>query len=206
MQLEKVLEEARTVGLTDLTWEMAFLFPCQGHWTVDDYLLLPTNRLVELSGGRLEVLSMPSKTHQLIVHFLLNALKAFVKSGEGGTVLMAPFPVKLGPGKFREPDVVCVLARHQDRCGERFAEGADLVMEIVSASDPARDRGTKRLEYAQGGIPEYWIVDPQEARITVLKLSIDGYAVHGEFVRGMRATSALLPGFEVDVNRALDAE
>jgi Uma2 family endonuclease len=48
-------------------------------------------------------------------------------------------------------------------------------------------------------VPEYWIVDPQDEVITVLKLDGGANAVHGEFRLGERATSRLLEGFEVDV-------
>ena len=61
-------------GLGDPTWEVAYLFPNQGAWSVADYLALDTNHLVELSEGRLEVLAMPTEQHQLIVAFLYNAL------------------------------------------------------------------------------------------------------------------------------------
>ena len=52
--------------------------------------------------------------------------------------------------------------------------------------------------------PEYWIVDPELGRITVLALEEAAYVVHGEFARGMVATSRLLPGFKVDVTEALN--
>jgi Uma2 family endonuclease len=81
--------------------------------------------------------------------------------------------------------------------------GADLVMEVVSEDDPERDWVTKREEYAQAGIREYWIVDPMQRVIQVLKLHGNAYIVHGEFQRGQRARSNLLPGFEVSVDAAL---
>ena len=59
---------------------------------------------------------------------------------------------------------------------------------------------TKRREYAQAGIPEYWIVDPTDASITVLTLQGQEYALHGEFVAGETALSVLLEGFTVDVS------
>jgi Uma2 family endonuclease len=91
--------------------------------------------------------------------------------------------------------------------GEDFWEGADLVMEIVSegAESRRRDFIDKRREYAQGKIPEYWIVDPQEQRITVLRLNGSEYIVHGEFAPGQIATSALLPGFVADVAAVFNA-
>jgi Uma2 family endonuclease len=56
------------------------------------------------------------------------------------------------------------------------------------------------------GIDEYWIVDPQGKRILVLKRDGERYAVHGEFTSAQSASSALLPGFEVDVSKALGAK
>src|SRR5436309_255137 len=84
-------------------------------------------------------------------------------------------------------------------------EVAYLVMEVVSGGqkDRHRDLVTKRREYARAGIPEYWIVDPQEERITVLRLAGKRYLVQGEFARGATAPSHLLPGFTVDVSEAL---
>ena len=92
-----------------------------------------------------------------------------------------------------------MAAEHAGRLGEQFWRGADLVMEIVGPDDPERDIVTKRREYAQSGIPEYWIVDPTEASITVLTLQGQEYALHGEFAAGEAASSVLLEGFKVDV-------
>jgi Uma2 family endonuclease len=58
----------------------------------------------------------------------------------------------------------------------------------------------KRYDYAQAGIPEYWIVDPREGVITVLRLEGDEYAEHGRFGAGQVASSHLLPGFVVAVD------
>jgi Uma2 family endonuclease len=55
------------------------------------------------------------------------------------------------------------------------------------------------------GIPEYWIVDPQTERITVLTLKGKRYRVLGEFAPGQKATSALLDGFRVDVSAVFEA-
>jgi Uma2 family endonuclease len=98
-----------------------------------------------------------------------------------------------------------MLKGHSDRIGEEFWTGADLVMEVVSGDDKdcRRDLVTKRREYARAGIPEYWIVDPQEERIKVLRLAAKRYVVHGEFPRGTVASSRLLPGFTADVSGAL---
>ncbi len=186
-------------------WEVAYLFPAQGTWTEGEYLDLPGNRLVELSNGFLEVLPMPTMSHQMIVAAFYEALVAFVRLGGLGTVLFAGLRVRLWKGKIREPDVVFMLAAHADRMGEEYWQGADLAMEVVSGSkeDRERDLKTKVAEYARARISEYWIVDPAQAQITVLRLKGRKYAVHGRCGRGGRARSALLKGFEVDVDAIL---
>lgn len=182
------------------TWEIAHLFPNQGTWSEEEYLALDTNRLIEFSDGYLEFLEMPTQSHQRIVAFLYQALLTFVTAHRwSGEVLFAPLRVRLWPGKYREPDVVFMLDEHAERKGEQFWDGADLVMEVISPDDRSRDEDVKREEYARAGIPEYWIVDPQHHRITVLNLEKGEYAVHGVFEKGQHASSRLLPGFALDV-------
>jgi Uma2 family endonuclease len=196
-------------GLTygEPVWDIARLYPSQGCWTEDDYLDLNTNQLVEFSDGYVEFLPMPKLSHQLIAFFLHRLLESFVSMHALGTVVGAPYKVQLWERKYREPDVIFVRSEHASRMGEDYSDGADLVMEVVSGSesDRHRDLVKKRGEYAKAGIPEYWIVDPEEGRITVLTLDGAEYAVHGTFARGEQATSKLLPGFVVDVTAALAA-
>ena len=71
------------------------------------------------------------------------------------------------------------------------------------ASD--RDLVEKRADYAEGGIPEYWIADPRDETITVLALEGESYVEHGRFGRGEAAASPLLAGFTADVSAVFDA-
>ena len=183
----------------ELTWEIAQLFPAQGHWSEEEYLALDTNHLIEYSHGQLEVLPMPTFSHQRLVAFLYRSLMGFIEERGLGVVMFAPLRIQLWSGKYREPDLVFMATEHADRLGEQYWRGADLVMEIVSPDDPQRETVTKRREYAQAGIPEYWIVDPADMSITVLTLRGREYALHGEFVSGETATSILLDQFMVDV-------
>lgn len=184
-------------------WDVARLFPVQGSWSVSDYIGLTdlTNQLVEFTDGNIEVLEMPTQTHQILVRFLLDVLRAFVEPRQLGEVLFAPLRVRIGTSKFREPDVVFMHADHASRRQEDYWEGADLVMEVVSHHPVGRRRDieSKRLDYAEAAIPEYWIVDPIEMRVTVLALVGDAYEEHGCFVTGQIASSRLLSGFSVDV-------
>ena len=187
-------------------WNVALLFPDQGAWTEADYLALDTNRLVELVDGYLEVLPMPIPLHQLIVQFLFKLLDAFVIAHVPGQVFVAPMPIRLQPGRFREPDVLYLRPERLTDL-RRQPDGAELAIEVVSEGAEARERDlvTKRQQYAQAGIAEYWIVDPESQQITVLTLDGQTYREHGVFGKGGRATSVLLSGFVVDVDAVLAA-
>jgi Uma2 family endonuclease len=178
----------------------------QGTYSESEYFELETNGRLEFSHGFLEFLPILTIRHQRIAAFLFDTLQLFVTARNLGEVFFIGVRVRLWPGKYREPDVVFMNAEHADRITDDYWEGADLVMEVVSPSDEARRRDLtrKREEYAQAGIPEYWIVDPELGQITVLTLEDQIYVAHGEFKRGDQATSKLLPGFAVDVASALE--
>jgi Uma2 family endonuclease len=186
------------------TWELANFFPRQGEWTEEAYLTLNTNHLVELTRGCLEFLPMPTHGHQMVVAYLYRLLATFVEAHSPGVVLFAPLRVRLWAGQFREPDVLYMRAANRHRIHD-YWDGADLLMEVVSPTRPEHDRQTKRSEYAQAGIPEYWIVDLLANRITVLVLDGSAYRVHGDYGPGETASSATLLGFEVSFDGILAA-
>ena len=170
----------------------------QGLWTVEQYLRLTdqTNHLIEFTDGAIEVLPMPTRRHQAIVAVLYELLVALLRP-RGGVVLFAPLRVQIGPRRFREPDLVALLDARDARNQEAFWLGADLVVEVVSPDDPARDTVEKPADYASARIREYWIVNPLDETITVLTLQGDAYRTHGVFGHGARVTSPLLPGVTV---------
>ena len=190
-------------------WDVALLFPYQGGWDESDYLALTnrTNQLVELVDGNLEVLAMPKTSHQLIVQFLFRLISGFVADGNLGEVFFAGLRVKIRPKTIREPDIVYISRSNYSGIGEDYITAADLAMEVVSPDDEShnRDYVKKKCDYAEMGIDEYWIVDPQVERITVLVLDGSDYRIHGEYSLGQVARSTLLDGFAVDVSAAFAA-
>ncbi len=187
-------------------WEAAQVFPVRLRCTEEEYLSLDDNLLLEYSDGFLEVLPMPTTAHQLILAFLYRTLYDWVVARNLGLVLFAPLKVRLRAGKLREPDILFMKRENSRRIGNDYWERPDLVMEVVSENNRRHDLVTKRDEYARAGIPEYWIVAPEEATITVfvLRPRRRTYVEHGTFAKGDRATSQVLPGFEVDVKTALE--
>lgn len=178
----------------------------QGLWTEEQYLTLTdhTRHLIEFTDGIIEVLPMPTDNHQVIMLFLYDLLRVFLAQ-LGGKVLVAPLRLQIRPNKQREPDILLVRDAKDTRRQNRFWLGADLVVEVVSPDDPERDTVEKVADYAEAGIPEYWIVNLEDETISVLSLQGEAYVTHGVFRRSDIAVSVLLTGFTVDVSAVFDA-
>jgi len=194
----------RVVTADDCT--LADLSALQGYWTQAQYLKLTNdgNRLIEFTDGRIEFLPMPTQRHQAISRFLFRALDSLVRD-RGGEVFFAPLRLRVRDGKFREPDLLLVHDSQDPRCRDDYWLGADVVMEVISPDNPDRDIVDKRMDYAEAGIPEYWIVNPMDESVTVLVLADGEYRAHGVFRPGEHAASSGLPGLLIDVREMFDA-
>jgi Uma2 family endonuclease len=183
------------------------ILPRQGEWSEQEYLVLTDHRsrLVEFTDGFLEALPMPTDKHQAILGFLYLAFLNFVEP-RGGKVRFSPLRLQIRPGKFREPDLLLLLSAADSRRQNRFWLGADLALEVVSEEKPERDLVEKRGDYAEGRVPEYWIVNPQTETITVLRLRGDAYEEAGVYRRGEAAASVLLTAFSVAIAAVFDVD
>ena len=120
-------------------------------------------QIVEWVGGEVIVYMPPILEHQRITFFLATLLEAFVQFFDLGTVVVAPFEVKLWPeGPSREPDVIFIDRRNLENLKEKRFEGApDLIIEVISSGSVTEDRVRKFAEYKQAGVREYWLIDPR---------------------------------------------
>lgn len=85
-----------------------------------------------------------------------------------------------------------------------------LVVEVVSPGEPGtdnydRDYVEKPREYAERGIPEYWIIDPKERQITVLRLEKGIYIEVGVFRTDEAIVSPEFPELDLSADRVLNA-
>ena len=181
------------------TWEIVDLFPEQGNWSVQEYLALETAKQVEFTHGFLEFLPMPDELHFEVQNFIFAAVQAFLAARGRGVARYAPFRVRVSETSFREPDVCVLLDENDPRRGRQYWAGADFVVEVVSPDNPERDYWKKRHDYAAAKIPEYWIVDPQARRFTLLRLSGGEYVAHAVLAPGQVAASVTFDGLTVDV-------
>ena len=116
-------------------------------------------------------------------------------------------PIRLWEGKIREPDLVYYAAGHEGRYHVQYADPPDLAIEVLSPSTRRIDREEKAAEYAEAGVTEYWIVDPEGRSIEVLTgAGPEGYTSRRQFGPGDEVTSAVLPGLVVSVAELLPTE
>jgi Uma2 family endonuclease len=169
--------------------------------TIDDLMSLPDGVRAELIEGEIYVTPSPSPRHQFALQGLSRLLQDWAVMHPGARVLTAPCDVELPTGDVVQPDLFLVAAEKVGR--DRVRGVPDLVVEVVSASHPERDRLVKRDLYAHSGVPEYWIVDPDDGAIEVLRLASGRYGAAGYFRRGSVLASPTCAGLRVDVTLAL---
>ena len=146
--------------------------------TYEDFLAqVDEGTHAEWIDGKILNMSPTSKTHQDLADFLAALLRHFSEARQPGAVVSAPFQMKTGPDlPGREPDVLYVAQDRLDRLQDTFLDGpADLAVEIISRDSRARDRGEKYYEYEQGGVREYWLLDPMRRQAEFYRLGEDGY-------------------------------
>jgi Uma2 family endonuclease len=160
-----------------------------------------TNLPHELWDGELIMSPPPNYAHQKLVFALARELHAFVTPRDLGEVIISPFDMVLSPRRAFQPDVLFVAKARLPLLQTVLRGPADLVAEVVSDSGRRRDRIDKRDIYAQHGIPEYWIVDPEARSVDVLTLEKGEYRLAGRAGVGETARSVLLKGFALDVGK-----
>jgi Uma2 family endonuclease len=159
-----------------------------GPYTLYDLDALPEDgKRYELADGWLTELS-PSPWHDNAADRLQDLLKSAARQS-GADVYVAGGPNDVStPSGIRKPDVFVVpkdVARSAISRKVRTYYGSELLLvaEVFSprSGSERTDRVQKVREYAQAGIPTYWIVelDP-EPKVTVLVLSGDTYVVSAE--------------------------
>ncbi len=169
-------------------------------FTYEDYLQLPEDKRYELMEGEFYMIPSPGWSHQTISKNLFRILDDYITSRKLGETRFAPLDVVLSEEDVVQPDILFISKERSFIITERNIQGApDLVIEILSPGTRERDRGLKRKLYAKYGVEEYWIVDPEEQSIEVLKLSEAGFETAGVYKKGGILSSPLLEGLHLNL-------
>jgi Uma2 family endonuclease len=167
------------------------------HWTYADYLRLPDDgtRCEILEGARV-MTPAPFTRHQWVSENLGSVLSGFVRGRDVGRIFRAPYDVILADDVVVQPDILFIAKTRMEIVKKRGIFGPpDLVIEILSESDPKRDTVRKLAIYGRHGVPEYWIVDPEWDRIEVLVREGDALVRRALHESGEIRSLVALPGF-----------
>ena len=175
--------------------------PVTTKFTYEDYLKTSDDERYELLDGELIIMPAPSIAHQHVAMKLGTRLDTFAEEGNLGVVYSAPTDVVLSETDVVQPDLLFISLERAHRITPANIQGApDLIVEIRSDSSAERDETLKRQLYAEYGVEEYWLVDPEAMTITVLLLGDGGYAEAATYTVGQTLTSPTLEGFSVNLD------
>lgn len=135
--------------------------------TVDDLARMDLDEgyRYELRDGRLEMSPAPIGPHVRVQHRLAFHLEC---AAEGFEILTDPGVILNGAGThYRQPDLIVLRAEDFE---ERYVTRPPLLaVEVLSLGSALRDLNVKRREYAEFGIPSYWIINPENPGILELR-------------------------------------
>ena len=179
----------------------------KGKYTYEDYAAKPDDERWELIDGVLHQMTPSANTkHQRALRRWVAAFESRLSQvGQPGELFFAPTDLILADGTIVQPDMFFVTNDRGKIITLRGCEGPpDLVVEILSPSNPARDLETKRELYARHGIPEYFILDTDAETIMALSEPItEGsggiYTVEALYRSGDTLTTASVQGLTIAV-------
>lgn len=165
--------------------------------TADEYLQLDDDRFCyHLIDGVVVWVPRPALNHQRVLASSIVQMDGHLRSGGRGE----SFPridVRLSERLVYAADLVYIAAGRSFPLDKPLAIIPDLIVEIVSPCSYRLDFQTKRSDYERFGVREYWIVEPAEKRVRVLRLADGKYVETIE--SGDTAPSQVIPGFAFDL-------
>lgn len=183
--------------------------------TLEEYLKYDdgTDTRYELVNGELIPMSLGTGQHGEIADFLNSEFRAAAKQlGQDWVSKQMVIGIRSPrAGRWdtvRVPNVVVIPLEQWRNLQNREAvielnePSSLLVVEVVSESTKSTDYRAKRAEYSVLDIPEYWIVDPLNAKVSVLTL-VEGWYDAAEFVGSDSIQSRTLPNLELTAEQVL---
>lgn len=165
--LEKVLKPEPAEWIAEPA--VPYTVKRDGEYTLEDYYALPDDQRVELIDGTFYEMNAPTTIHQIIAFQMCHQIENYIEEHEGECVpYIAPVDVQLDCDEktMVQPDVIILCDKSKDV--QRCIYGApDFVAEVLSPSTRRKDRRLKLVKYANAGVREYWMIDPDRRQIVV---------------------------------------
>jgi Uma2 family endonuclease len=171
----------------------------RGVFTYDDFCaIVQDGQKADLINGVIYMASPENTEANDLEGWLLMVIRGFVRRKDLGKVFVSRVAYRLDKKNAPEPDIGFVRKANLHRIKRGGVQGPpDLAVEIVSPESVDRDYEEKRHQYEQFGVPEYWIIDQEERKVTLLRLSTGGKYREVRRRKGLYH-SQVLAGFWLD--------
>ena len=189
---------------------MSLVAKKERYYTYKDYYAWDDDCRWELIDGVPYAMApAPSLGHQSILVELARQLGTFLQ-GKRCKLFIAPCDVRLNADAeddtVVQPDLLVVCDKSKLEDGKSVVGVPDLIIEILSPSNTKHDKLTKLNLYKRFGVPEYWIVDPDTATVTVNTLWQEtGYSSQVYDKRSTAVPVEVLDGCTIDLANVFDA-
>ncbi len=134
----------------------------------EEYLTLPDDLGAEWVDGEVVVGPRPAIAHAYsaaqVIRLLTTHLPGLIVAGEGG--------LRLPRNRLRGPDVMVIEGWPEEQW---VTEPPVLVVEVLSGATRAEDTIRKSAEYLEGGVGQYWLLDPERRALDVFTHTEDGW-------------------------------
>jgi Uma2 family endonuclease len=123
--------------------------------------LIHEDQKADLIKGVIYMQSPPSDLHEALFAFLFPLLVNYVRHKRLGIARGSRSAARIGEHDGPEPDIMFISKERQHIVKQAYVDGApDLIVEIISPSTAHLDRVKKKNQYAECGVREYWMIDP----------------------------------------------
>lgn len=167
-----------------------------GFWTFADfYAIIQPEQKADLIDGIIYMASPEGTKASRLFAWLFVVLAHYLEYTELGEIFGSRTAFRLGAKDSPEPDIAFVKKERLHLVREGHIAGApDAAMEIVSPESVNRDYHKKRTLYERAGVAEYWIIDEEMRKVTLLRLDHTGKYREVRSVRGI-LRSQVIKGF-----------
>lgn len=175
--------------------------------TYEDLKAMPADgNRYEIVDGELIVSAAPNRKHQRWSYILTRWVGEVVDEGGLGEVYAAPVDVQLladRPQLIVQPDLIFIRRERLHIFGSDLVVGApDLVIEILSPSTRTLDLTRKAQLYAEAGVVEYGVADPDEPSFHLYALGDGEYREIA--AEAGRVRSAVVAGLVIELGALFD--
>ncbi len=128
----------------------------------------------------------------------------FAEQNNRGEVFISPLDTKFDDINTLQPYVLFVTAERKGIMGAKKIDGApDLVVEVLSDSNTAKEMSYKKYVYESYGVHEYWVANLLKRILTQL-INHDGeFIPAGIWTERDTLESVVLPGFRLEMAKVL---